>query len=362
MPARREFLQLAHDYSSKYPISGFFVSEKLEGHRGMWDGGVTRGMDIEDVPWANLAKSGHGRKATGLWSRYGHPIHAPAWWLDKLPRGLILDGELWSGRGQMQFITSVVKTTVNLDNVVADWVKMKFMCFDAISPRALFTPGMVNNPNYSMLFTENMYSWYMRHYLSLENRMSPYAASPFASTYAYLSKLGISNDVLNIHTQVQLPYQPAVAKSVLDGMIDKCKTIKDCEGLIVRSPDECWKPLRLHTMLKVKERDDDIAKVVGYRSGRVGLEGNLHGKMGSLYVEWRGLRFKLSGFDFPERELTHVNDAILSDEQRNWALSNPDQDCPSWFNMKNFPLGSEVKFAYRGVTEDGVPKEAAYKR
>ena len=44
--------------------------------------------------------------ATGLWSRYGNPIMAPDWWLNKLP-ACPLDGELWAGRGKFQLCRSI---------------------------------------------------------------------------------------------------------------------------------------------------------------------------------------------------------------------------------------------------------------
>ncbi len=54
---RREFLQLAHVFDpSKHTIAGWFMSEKLDGMRCFWDGGITRGMFARDVPFANVAK------------------------------------------------------------------------------------------------------------------------------------------------------------------------------------------------------------------------------------------------------------------------------------------------------------------
>src|SRR5258708_2990950 len=92
-PSRREFLQLADTYdAARHEIAGFYISEKLDGTRCVWDGGLTRGVPTTDVPWANTTdpKTGAPKDkvkpvATGLWSRYGNPIMAPDWFLNALP-------------------------------------------------------------------------------------------------------------------------------------------------------------------------------------------------------------------------------------------------------------------------------------
>ena len=81
----REFLQLAETYvAAKHGVGGYFLSEKLDGTRCFWDGGLSRGVPTEQVPWASLIDPKTGQKktkikpvATGLWSRYGNPIIAP---------------------------------------------------------------------------------------------------------------------------------------------------------------------------------------------------------------------------------------------------------------------------------------------
>lgn len=74
---RREFLQLAETYTT-HAIAGFFLSEKLDGTRCFWDGGLSRGLRTEEIPWASKTDPKTGRRkakikrtATGLWSRYG---------------------------------------------------------------------------------------------------------------------------------------------------------------------------------------------------------------------------------------------------------------------------------------------------
>ena len=113
--AKREFLQLAHKYigHNSTHMGGWFMSEKLDGIRAFWDGGISRGIPAHKIKWANTAKDYRLKElptATGLWSRYGKVIHAPDFWLDKMPP-VPCDGELYCGRGEgsRQLLTSAVK-------------------------------------------------------------------------------------------------------------------------------------------------------------------------------------------------------------------------------------------------------------
>src|SRR5690606_38659901 len=122
-----EFLMLAHTYdASKHMITGWMASEKLDGNRCMWDGGITRGMKKFNVPWANTDKDDRYVKqqyATGLWSRYGNVIHAPDEWLDQLPK-ILLDGEL--DCGNRQTLVSIIK---KLNPDPEEWKRVKFKVF-----------------------------------------------------------------------------------------------------------------------------------------------------------------------------------------------------------------------------------------
>ena len=94
--AKREFLMLAHTHNpTKEDIGGWFYSEKLDGMRAFWDGGVSSGLPKAQVPWANTDKDERLTKeeiATGLWSRYGNVIHAPENCTQELPRNITLYG------------------------------------------------------------------------------------------------------------------------------------------------------------------------------------------------------------------------------------------------------------------------------
>ncbi len=324
------------------------MSEKLDGMRAFWDGGISRGLNVEEVPWANLAKSGGGHKATGLWSRYGKVIHAPDWWLDKLAVGRPIDHELWTGRGQFQTIVSITK---RLPDNALPWDDVKCMMFDMPSYDKWLTLARVNNPHYSMEFTEYMQVWVKSRLIHLG--VAPditWESKAFFLTTMYLMPK-VVNDVVIKHEQTTLPNNSAQAEEVIATKLNNVLELGG-EGLILRNPDSHWLPLRTRDMIKVTERIADEATVVGFTSAEVG---KIHGKIGALVVTWKGKRFKLSGLNDPEREFS-TNDAT------NWAFSNPDAECPGWVQGRSFKLGQVVTFRYRELTNDGVPKSATYWR
>ena len=162
MSDRREFLQLAQKYSQKSKVGGWYISEKLDGSRCFWDGGITRGMKTEDVPYASIINPKTGERktkikpiATGLWSRYGNPIIAPGWFLDQLPKCL-LDGELWAGRGKFQLCRSITAG----DEPDERFNQVKFCCYGSPSPWQVFKEGEIKNSNFHSVFKE-VAAWYL---------------------------------------------------------------------------------------------------------------------------------------------------------------------------------------------------------
>ena len=92
---------LASSHRDGIAVREYWVSEKLDGVRGHWDG-------------------------AHLWTRGGHRIHAPAWFTRGWP-ATPMDGELWIGRGQFERTSAIVRTGQPDD---AAWRHMRFMVFD----------------------------------------------------------------------------------------------------------------------------------------------------------------------------------------------------------------------------------------
>lgn len=95
MRAPMEFLT----YSGQ-DLTGWLVSEKLDGVRGRWDG------------FHLLTKS-------------GIEIAAPAWFTDRLP-GIALEGEIYAGPGTLPRVTGLC-----MRKSPGDWAGVRFCLFDA---------------------------------------------------------------------------------------------------------------------------------------------------------------------------------------------------------------------------------------
>jgi DNA ligase 1 len=103
-------LMQANVYHPGVKPADYWVSEKLDGVRGYWDGAT-------------------------LWTRGAKPIHAPAWFTANWPK-VPLDGELWAGRGQFSKAVSTVRQDTPHD---AAWREIRFMVFDLPAHPGTFT-------------------------------------------------------------------------------------------------------------------------------------------------------------------------------------------------------------------------------
>lgn len=362
--AKAEFLQLAHVYDSKkHFAAGKFLSEKLDGQRAFWDGGVSRGLPASEVPWANTERDARLRTppvATGLWSRYGNVVHAPDWWLDKLPN-ILLDGELYCGRGQFQKLRSIVG-----DHVPGQgWQSVRYMAFDAPPAQVMFADRDINITNFKKRL-RGCFAWWA----GQAKANSTPADMVFCDRLKVIAKhLGpASEQILRLHSQTQLPMRTDEAESIVSLCLNDV-TNNGGEGLILKSPFSLYKCERVYDLLKVKRLQDTEGTVVGYIAGDLpdnsrtvngDAEGKLLGKLGALIVRVMGpkgpVEFKLSGFTDAERELTPA--------ARAFALRCPGTPISAYDEGPSlvFPLHSRVTFRYREWSDDGYPKEARYWR
>ena len=94
-------LMLATRHRTGIEVDQYWVSEKLDGVRGHWDGHRLR-------------------------SRSGHPIEPPAWFTAGWPV-VPMDGELWIGRDRFEAISTIVRAPRADDRA---WRQVRFMVFD----------------------------------------------------------------------------------------------------------------------------------------------------------------------------------------------------------------------------------------
>lgn len=327
MLPRREFLMKLHTYK-KRDILKWYIAEKLDGHRAFWDGGITRGMRKEEVPWANTLKDARYVKeqvATGLWSSYGHVIHAPEAWLNLLP-AIPLDGELYK-KGFRQSISSAVKKQEPVDS---EWEGIRLHVFDIPPLQEFAVDGRLPDKR------EMRGCWKWLKPLTTDLLYQEKPCNSFANRYRQMCHVVPENDSCTLihHEIIEDEDQVATFLASVE------------EGVVLRSPYNLWEPQRSHTALKYKLTQDDEGIVTGYVAGR----GKHEGRMGALVIDWKGRRVELSGFTDDERVL--MNDSMLE----------PGEEVPGNVESRHFPRGTVVTFRYRTLTANGQPEEARYWR
>lgn len=363
--ARREFLQLAKTYdpNAKRPvdISGWYASEKLDGTRCFWDGGLTRGLPTELVPWASVIHPKKGTRkdkikpvSTGLWSRYGNPIIAPDWWLNQLPC-CFLDGELWAGRGNFQLNRSIVAG----DSPDPRFDQVVFAVYSSPPLEHVFRTGEIKNSNFVSTFDlQAIQQWLFQHAQPVGTDFETLpAGSTFEQELRFLDAAldNGSESIAYLHQQVRLPDNMNEAMRAIDKQFDGILQ-RGGEGIIIRNPNAIWTPKRVGDVLKFKPWFDAEGTVTGYTSGRETDKGSkLLGMIGALILDYQGQRLEVAGLTNEER--TFATPAMTE-----YAAAHPDQDMPADFAGKHFKVGDTVTFKYRELSDDGIPKEARYWR
>lgn len=212
---------LAKKYEEKHikniKKDGVWVSEKLDGIRACWTG-------------------------SKLKSRVNKPIYAPQWFLDELPDGLPLDGELYIDYNMFNETSSVVRKKVPVDE---EWKRIKYCVFD--SPSTDDTP-----------FEKRMDDdFFKKDHLFIR---------VIDNTLVYNE-----DDLLNLY------------KMYLD---------KGAEGIMIRIPNKPYENKRTSNLTKMKPVEDFEVLVYGYEKG----QGKYVNMLGALHVHLIGndsVKFKV---------------------------------------------------------------------
>lgn len=330
---KRQFTMLASTGLPPEGPQGWWFSEKFDGEQAIWDGGITRGMACEDVPFAYTEK--HSRykvkpRATGLWSRYAQPIQAPDWWLDALPAMPVV-GEIWAGFGGYQRVTSARK----LVPVDEEWSGITYQVFDSPHVGIWLAAGEIDIPNMKLVIPPGMEAWFRdRGCVDFGSRLM------LMQTYDLLRRSLTENEVVRLVAQT-----PLESQSHLEELYSSVLA-NGGEGGILRDPFSFWVPGRSKKCFKQKPFLDAEGTVVGWQAG----QGKYLGMMGALILVWGEKVFKISGFTDAERR---VDDSYTAEQY-------PGEEFLTGTPV--FPKGSSVTFKYRELTDDGFPKEARYWR
>ena len=206
-------VMLAHNYKGQNPI-GYYMSEKLDGYRAI------------------LYKN---HDDAGFFSRNNKPFNAPKNYIkeitDRLPIGTVLDGELYTKRGDFSGM-GVIRKKVPIES---EWNKITYMVFDL-----------------------------------------PLVNLPFKERYELMKKMlkGIPHIkiVENFEITDEIQFKNYHDKLVSQG----------AEGTMLRNPKSYYENKRSNHLLKVKDYFDDEVIVEGMEYG----EGKNNQVMGNLIVRW----------------------------------------------------------------------------
>ncbi len=331
MRRNREFLMLAIDFEwGKHRVGGMYLSEKMDGMRCVWIP-ETRGVKTTLIPWANSKKE---FTATGLWSRYGHVIHCPPEYTKNFPTNILMDGELWLGRGGFQQIMSTCRSH---DAPWSEWKDVRFCVFDTPTRPQLFRAGRINNQNYKHEFMEpapepgevyGNFEQAMKRFQKIVNPGCGFESVP----------------------QILLPFMTDRATDLIKARLESV-VAESGEGLMLRYPSSIWEPIRSKEIMKIKATKEGMGIVVGYIAGK----GKHQGRLGSLRIAWGDpeKQFDLGGFTDEDRKLYGAASV--------WADSHPGELLPAGDVSYRFPIRSSVTFEYRELTDGGTPKEARFK-
>lgn len=224
---------LAHLYKGKIDPIGWYISEKLDGFRGIFD-----------------------PKTRSFYSRNGNKFYAPEWFVNKMPKNVILDGELWSSRADFKAIASTLKKHNPVDS---QWERIIFKVFDIVE--------------------DGTYKHRYRHLLELERKYG------------------------NKYFQVERQHKI----TSLDYMVNfNTRNVSEkAEGSIIKDPEGLYENKRSNKMLKIKSFRDDEAIVTGYE---ISKSKTYAGGLKALKCKW----LRISGTPFS------VGNGIKAEERMNY--------------------------------------------
>lgn len=224
---------LSKTYSQ--PPNGWYLSEKYDGLRGIWTG-----KELVARP----------SKKDGLLKGKVFS-YVPKWFMNMLPPGISLDGEIWMGRGRFQEVSGLsnLKHGNNLDE---KWKEVKFMVFDI-----------------------------------------PHSKKPYVER---MKELKTIIDDINIKQGKDCPIQLSNYTIINNNLTELYSeyTFNGAEGIILREPNSLYETKRSKLLLKMKLSDDAEAIVTGYIMGT----GKYQGLLGSLMCTLNGKKFNIgTGFN-----------------------------------------------------------------
>ncbi len=278
------FLAGGYFYESKHILGQWMMSEKLDGMSAFWDGGYSRGMILSNVPFANLNKVKNiDIECTGLWSRMGKVIHAPDWFLDKMPP-FAVTGELYAGKGKFQTTMSIVRK----NEPGEEWECISYNVFDAPN-RMVFSERAIRVANGQYWVIPEM------SFLAEKFCLDGGRLLPWETVYSMLNGLPVIDNI-RIDSGTNLwKRRDTVIK-------------KGGEGIVLKHSQWVWSPERSKQIFKMKGILDCHVEVTGKTEGK----GRNKGKVGAWIVRdiETGVAFKVNARGDTDRESNRIGETV----------------------------------------------------
>lgn len=281
-------------------IDGWWISEKYDGVRAVWDGKT-------------------------FVTRSGNEFIAPSWLANFLPKDIFLDGELHIGRGGFSTVSGITR---HKKPNSSDWLKLTFQVYDIPMPELVTQPFEKRMEELEKVTSALQTKWES---LSLaEGLVKP---SECIVKFTEQTKIKNWNQAYGIY----------------------CSLVESgAEGVMLRAPGSPYEYKRSKNLLKWKPVLDAEAQVIGFNEG---VNKN-SGRLGTFRViMWdntkkkavQGKVFKLSG--------------RLTDEIRSQYTFSEGKlvSCPTAGG--DLPVkGDIVTFTFMEYSDDGIPRMPIFQR
>lgn len=279
------------------PPVGWFVSEKFDGIRAIWDG-------------SKFISRGSSASSPKVYT------YVPQFFKELMPPGIALDGEIWIGRGQF-------KKTGRLSSLKpgSSYSKKQLDCLwrgtnndDCVKYMVYDLPDNIQPFEKRMKFLEQIMNDRREFWDSEENIIE----CPLQMT---------KQTIIESHDQLYDIYNKL--------------TSRGAEGVMLRAPNSPYEQKRSKYLLKYKIKEDSEALVREYVLGG----GRLEGLLGSLRCEMilngkpTGVMFNV-GTGFTDIERTEYN-----------------VPTSKYF----IPINAIVSFGYMELSDDGIPRHPTYR-
>lgn len=310
---KKEFGMLSHHWDGTYEqIENWVWTRKYNGWSALWDGGVTRNKMADTVPWYYKGGDKRNVVATGLWTlgRNNKPkvIEAPGYFLDTLPVGVPVHGELWYNDR-----LDIIKRTCGLKKTYsAMWYSVIFKAFGIKHPSLWDCESLNIGKDYCFPMT-------------------------YTGSLQFLERF-------NNETFQTVKYRFIETEDQLK-LIQGAAITEGWEGLMFNNPASIYVNERSHNNLKWKPAMETEATVIGYVPGKTGRK---IGHVGSLQCEmvW-------------DEKVISVHGGLKSmvGVKTIFAVSGLNDDEIDWTACKElYPVGSKVNFKYLSISTHAVPQ------